>query len=296
MKSMTAYALAEVHDEAYTLSVEMKGYNSRYLEISCSLCPAFSPMEHRIRGLIGERFGRGKIELAVRFKEYGSAPAVSLNKAVLNAYVLALGEIARAVGSDENPSPALFMGLEGVLEIEKTRDDERSWGRLEPVLNEAAARFEAERLREGRRTEADIAGYIQILEKAAGTVSGHAPAMEAALRENVKTRFRELLKDTAGAGQNRTIDENRILAETAVLLVKYTINEELFRLSSHLAEFRAEIGRNPSPGKKLDFLCQEINREINTIGSKTPILEVSRAVVEMKEALENIREQLRNVE
>ena len=106
----------------------------------------------------------------------------------------------------------------------------------------------------------------------------------------------ELLEDTGGAGLGKTIDENRILAETAVLLMKYTINEELSRLSSHLDEFRAEVGRNPSPGKKLDFLCQEINREINTIGSKTPILEVSHAVVEMKEALENIREQLRNVE
>ena len=92
------------------------------------------------------------------------------------------------------------------------------------------------------------------------------------------------------------IDENRILAETAVLLVKYTIAEELSRLSSHLAEFRSETAKNPRPGKKLDFLCQEINREINTIGAKSAILKVSRAVVEMKEALENVREQLRNVE
>jgi uncharacterized protein (TIGR00255 family) len=92
------------------------------------------------------------------------------------------------------------------------------------------------------------------------------------------------------------VDENRILTETAALLVKYSIAEEISRLSSHLAEFRAEAKRNGSPGKKLDFLCQEINREINTIGSKTSNLEVSRAVVAMKDALENIREQLRNVE
>ena len=92
------------------------------------------------------------------------------------------------------------------------------------------------------------------------------------------------------------IDENRILAETAVLMVKYSISEELSRLQAHLLEFQSEIERNPAPGKKLDFLSQEMGREINTIGSKTPNLEVSRAVVEMKNALENIREQLRNVE
>ncbi|MDR0878329.1 MAG: DUF1732 domain-containing protein, partial [Treponema sp.] len=111
---------------------------------------------------------------------------------------------------------------------------------------------------------------------------------ESSIKENLKSRFAEVL--------GNQIDENRILAETAILLMKYTISEELSRLASHLGEFRAETERNPSPGKKLDFLCQEINREINTIGSKTPILEVSRAVVDMKDALENVREQLRNVE
>jgi uncharacterized protein (TIGR00255 family) len=112
--------------------------------------------------------------------------------------------------------------------------------------------------------------------------------MEKEFQENLRGRFKELLGDG--------IDENRILQETAVLLVKNTIAEEISRLEAHLAEFRAEAERNPSPGKKLDFLCQEINREINTIGSKTPNLEVSRAVVDMKDALENIREQLSNVE
>jgi uncharacterized protein (TIGR00255 family) len=112
--------------------------------------------------------------------------------------------------------------------------------------------------------------------------------MEAAFRENLRKRFAEVLGDA--------IDENRVLTETAALLVKYTISEEISRLGSHLAEFKAENERNPRAGKKLDFLCQEINREINTIGSKTPNLEVSRAVVNMKDALEDIREQLRNVE
>jgi uncharacterized protein (TIGR00255 family) len=296
MKSMTSYALYEVYDEAYSLSVEIKGYNSRYLEVSCSLPPAFSPLETRVRGLIGERFGRGKIELTARFKDHGFVPSISINKAMLNAYAKALGEAAESIGSDEKPSLALFMRLEGVLEIEKDRDDELNWQRLEPVLAEAMARFDVERVREGKHTEEDVLGYIQTLEAATKTAASYAPTLEASIRENIRTRFMELLEDAGSTALGNTIDENRILAEIAVLLMKYTINEELSRLSSHLAEFRAEVERNPSPGKKLDFLCQEINREINTIGSKTPILEVSHAVVEMKEALENIREQLRNVE
>jgi uncharacterized protein (TIGR00255 family) len=156
------------------------------------------------------------------------------------------------------------------------------------VLKNAVDDFDGERIREGKHTEADILSHITVLESSLKTVAAFAPQIESSVKENLKSRFAEVL--------GNQIDENRILAETAILLMKYTISEELSRLASHLGEFRAETDRNPSPGKKLDFLCQEINREINTIGSKTPILEVSHAVVDMKNALENVREQLRNVE
>ena len=119
-------------------------------------------------------------------------------------------------------------------------------------------------------------------------ITSFIPIIENTLKENIKTRFEELL--------GNKIDENRILAETASLLIKYTISEEVSRLISHLNEFVKETQINSRPGKKLDFLCQEINREINTIGSKSAIIEVSAEVVIMKEALENIREQLRNIE
>jgi len=168
------------------------------------------------------------------------------------------------------------------------RDDERYWSLIEPVLTEAATVFRAERIREGKHTEEDILNSISKIESTLQTVATHLPALESSIKENIKARFKEI-----SGGE---IDENRILAETAILLMKYTVSEEISRLGSHLGEFRAETAKNDRPGKKLDFLCQEINREINTIGSKSVILEVSRAVVEMKEALENVREQLRNVE
>ncbi|MDR3304000.1 MAG: YicC family protein [Treponema sp.] len=299
MKSMTGYAFREEQDEAYTVSVEIKGYNTRYLETSCYLPPRLSALETRIRSVIAATCKRGKIDVVIRFKEQDTALSIVVNKTAVSAYAKALEEIVAVSGdlfTQDKLSPTLFLSLEGILEIGKERNDERVWHRLEPVLVAALEQFDAERAREGIRTEADISCHVKTIEDAVTTISACAPTLETSIRENIKSRFKELLEDAGSAGLGNTIDENRILAETAVMLMKYTIREELSRLATHLVEFRAEAERNPSPGKKLDFLCQEINREINTIGSKTPILEVSRAVVNMKDALENIREQLRNIE
>jgi uncharacterized protein (TIGR00255 family) len=211
---------------------------------------------------------------------------VNVNAA--NAYMRAISDLASGLGINEKLSITALIGMEGVLDIEKSRDEERYWSLVEPVLRDAAGAFRTEQIREGKHTEEDILNSISCIESYLQTVTAHIPALESSIKENIKARF----KDLSGSD----IDENRVLAETAILLMKYTVSEEISRLSSHLAEFRAETEKNDRPGKKLDFLCQEINREINTIGSKSAILEVSRAVVEMKEALENVREQLRNVE
>jgi uncharacterized protein (TIGR00255 family) len=288
MKSMTGYAYRETSGEEVTLSVEIKSYNSRFLEISVYLPSWLSGLESRVRDYIGSRINRGKIELSIRLRDHKAGPAVSVNIEAALAYEKAISRLAESLKTAEKPGLSLILGMEGVLEIEKNPDDERYWKHIEPVLKNAVKDFEAERVREGRHTESDILSHIGAIESSVKIVASHVPLLETAIKENLRNRFAELL--------GNQIDENRVLAETAVLLMKYTISEEISRLSSHLAEFREEAKRNPSPGKKLDFLCQEINREINTIGSKTTILEVSRAVVEMKDALENIREQLRNVE
>jgi uncharacterized protein (TIGR00255 family) len=178
--------------------------------------------------------------------------------------------------------------MDGVLEIDNKRDEELYWNTIEPVLKEAVLAFQEERIREGKQTGEDILNSIGKIETALQTVAAHASDLENSIKENIASRFRELAI--------AAIDESRILAETAILLMKYTISEEISRISSHLAEFRTETAKNERPGKKLDFLCQEINREINTIGSKSTILAVNRAVVEMKESIENVREQLRNIE
>jgi uncharacterized protein (TIGR00255 family) len=296
---MTGFAWREWAGEDVSLAVEIKGYNNRFLEMQVSLPPWLSFMEPKVRELIGTACGRGKVEAVIRVREINAPVNVSVNRNAARAYMDALSSLAGDLGIDAPLSLKLLTGMEGVLEVEKKRDGERYWGMIEPVLKEALSVFQAERIREGKHTEEDILNSIGIIESALQTVMSHVADIENSIKENIISRFKEIAGEGVAIGNSVTcgnIDENRILTETAILLMKYTVSEEISRLSSHLAEFRAETARNDRPGKKLDFLCQEINREINTIGSKSAILEVSRAVVEMKESLENIREQLRNVE
>jgi len=288
MISMTGYAYREKTGEDLSASVEIKGCNSRYLDIYINQPPWLSAFESRIREIISARCGRGKVEVFIRFREHNAPVSISINKNAARAYFDALNDIAKEFGISEKPSLSVLMEMENVIEIEKKRDDERYWQEILPLLSEAVQAFSMEREREGKHTECDILSNLKIIESSLETVSSFVPVIEKTLKDNIRSRFTELL--------GSQIDENRVLAETASLLLKYTISEEISRLVSHIGEFKKETEKNPRPGKKCDFLCQEINREINTIGSKSAILEVSAEVVKMKEALENIREQLRNIE
>jgi uncharacterized protein (TIGR00255 family) len=287
MISMTGFAFSEKTGDL-SVSVEIKGYNSRYLEIFINLPPWLSVLETKVRERIVSRCGRGKVEVSVRVRELNAPVNISVNANAAKAYYDAINKLAQELNLDEKCGLSALLKMENVLEIEKNRDEDRYWKEIEPLLSEAVQAFEKERNREGKHTEEDIMANFEIIASSLKNVSAFIPVIENTLKENIRTRFAELLGDK--------VDENRVLAETASLLLKYTISEEISRLNSHLSEFRAEVERNQRPGKKLDFLCQEINREINTIGSKSTIIEVSAEVVKMKEALENIREQLRNIE
>jgi len=288
MVSMTGYAYREKSGQDFSVSVEIKGVNSRYLEIFINLPPWLSMLESKIRTKINSCCGRGKAEVFIRVREHNAPINININKNAAKAYYNAMIDIAKELGIKEKPNLAALMEIESILEIDKTRDEERYWQEIEPLIDEAVTAFCNEREREGKHTENDILTHLGMIEASLKTVSSFAPVIEQTLKENVKARFEEML--------GNQIDENKVLAETASLLLKYTISEEISRLASHLSEFKKEAENNPRPGKKLDFLCQEINREINTIGSKSAIIEVSSEVVSMKETLENIREQLRNVE
>jgi uncharacterized protein (TIGR00255 family) len=294
MKNMTAYSYIESPDGLY--SVELKGYNSRFLELFVTVPPFFPNFEPLLRKYLSRKFRRGKVELRIKVEASKAKVAVMVNKPLLHAYKEACDEVAAScfAKGGETVDLATLISLasaNGLFTVEQEHDAAADRKKIAALVRRAAKRFEEERSREGQITQDAIVCHLESIERAVIVVQEHAPLVERATIEDIHKRFKELAE-----GSVYSIDENRILAETAVLLAKYTITEELQRLAAHTVEFRAEMARNESSAKKLDFLCQEMNREINTIGSKTPLLAISRAVVSMKDALENIREQLRNVE
>lgn len=288
MKSMTSYAYTEHTVDETTVSVEIKSYNSRYLDLSINLPFWLGRLESRLREFASSNIQRGKVELTIRVREKSSSVQVFADPVAAKAYAQAIREVAESIGIITEIPLELVIAQEGVLSSERIIDIERSWKIIEPAVVTVFEDFQVFREREGKSLTADIESMISRIEFAVTTISEFAPKMEEMFRENIKKRFTDVL--------GNEVDEPRVLQETAALLVKYTIHEELVRLTAHLEALRYEITHNPAPGRKGDFICQEINREINTIGSKNQIIEVGQAVISAKDALENIREQMRNIE
>lgn len=292
MNSMTGYGYQELVAEGIFLSVEIKSYNSRYLDLTVNLPASLSRLEGFLREQVSAAVVRGKVDVYVRLREEEPATKVLVNREAVRSYAAAMEEIARIMGVPHGGGQEQLLPLivqqEGVLVAHREMDLEAYRGRLEPVFNAAMEQFLADRHREGQNLLVDLREKLALLEGAASFFTQWQPQMEVAFKENLQRRFQEFL----GEGY----DQQRVLTEVAALLVKYTINEEIVRLKSHLAALKRELAENPTPGRKIDFICQEINREINTIGSKNQFTEVGAMVITAKDALENIREQARNVE
>ena len=288
MTSMTGYSYKEAAYDEADVSVEIKAVNSRFLDLNVNLPPYLNPLETRIRAAVVKMALRGKIDVNIRIKERKSSARIRADIDAAKEYAAAIAGIADALGMQEAVPLSLVIGQPGVLTVEKDFDAERCWTLIADVFEEAVAQFMEDRQREGQNLYADILTHLKTLEECAAFFKSQQGKMEAKFKEHISAKFRELLGEHA--------DEQRIMGETAAMLVKYTINEEIVRLSSHLGALRTEMEKNPAPGKKMDFICQEINREINTIGSKNQFTEIGEAVITAKNALENIREQARNIE
>ncbi len=288
MKSMTGYAYREESSGDMTVSVELKSYNSRFLDLAVNQPFWLGRLENRLREYLSSRILRGKAELGIRIRERTANMQVTSDPDAAKAYLAAIREVASGIGSNGEIPLSLIIAQEGVLKSERVLDVEAYWERIEPILAKAFGEFEESRIREGKALERDLLAMIARIEESYGIIARLAPEMEKGFRETVRSRFRDVL--------GNEIDEQRVMQETAALLVRYTINEELVRLQAHLASLKKELAENPAPGRKADFICQEINREINTIGSKNQSIEVGQAVISAKDALENVREQLRNIE
>jgi uncharacterized protein (TIGR00255 family) len=288
MKSMTGYGYGEASAKCFQMSLEIKSYNNRYLDIYVNTPSALSPLEPRIREYLSGKILRGKVEVFLKVKDIEEDIAVSVDPAIAGGYLAALRRLAELAGTGEEVRLSHLLHMEGILKTDRNRDVDDYWKELEQLLSRVLADFEASRLREGAATEKDILRLLEEIKKNSAEIAGRVPQLEKYFSETIRRRMEELLSDK--------IDEARITAEAALLLVKYSIHEELVRLCAHCEAFLAAAAETGGIGKKLDFICQEMNREINTIGSKNVVVEVSRCVVAMKDALENIREQIRNIE
>lgn len=289
MNSMTGYGYKETVVDGTQVSVEIRSVNSRFMDLNVNIPSYLNSLEARIRSLVTESIARGKIDLSIRVRDLNSTATVTADPKAAKMYYDAITQIADAIGlQKENIPLSLIVGQEGVLNVSHDYDAEVYWNKINGILGEVLAQFVSDRKREGENLKTDLLAKLDVLDSCAAFFKEWQPKMEEKFRAQIEGRFKELLGDHA--------DENRIMEETAAMLVKYTINEEIIRLASHLKALRKEFLENPVPGKRIDFICQEANREINTIGSKNQFTEVGAMVIKAKDALENIREQSKNVE
>ncbi len=288
MISMTGYGYKEYQDDKVHFSLEMKSCNNRYLDISMNLPSALSPLEGALREILGSRLRRGRVDVFLRMREGEEDLIPHIDEKAVLVYARALEKIRTLAGVESPLSLGDLLSMEGLVKIEKKRDLEIFLELLKPLFREVLEQLCTSRVKEGASTEKDIMEQIALLKEYLDEVKGFAPKVEEQITRTLKNKFREVLGDA--------LAEDRILAEVAVQIVRFDINEEIKRLDCHLDSFKAIAAADEGMGKKLDFLCQEMGREINTIGSKGTMVEISRLVVKMKDALEKIREQLRNVE
>lgn len=292
--SMTGYGRGETILDDRRLTVEIKSINNRFCDIQVRQSRVLQPLETRTRELIGRRLSRGKIDVSINFEDNSeSAYAVHCDLGLAKAYASALRQISETITSPESVSASQIARFNDVLRVESARiDPESVWQLLETTLDQAIDNLMAMRRKEGGKLVSDIKAKATRLLELKEKVAIRAPMVPAEYRQRLAERVDSLLNDQA----RKFYDEQRLAAEVLLFADKCAIDEELVRLNSHLHQLASILEEEGAIGKKLDFLLQEINREINTIGSKANDLELVQQVVEMKSELEKIREQIQNIE
>lgn len=288
MRSMTGFGSGESTNEQVQVQVDLKSYNNRYLDIFVYGLQGNQQFEPRIREFLRQRIARGKVEVSIRIRETNPDQGLKLDTTLAESGIRVLRELKQRTGLRGPITVQDLLKIEGIVRPERERNTEALWEHTELALGAAFEAYDAERQREGEASARAVADLLEKLEASRGRIAAMADQIEQAIRTGIQQRFAEVL--------GSEIEENRILAEVASLVVKHSIHEELDRIATHLEAFGADLRSGQPAGRKLDFLSQELNREINTIGSKSFLVQVTQEVVQMKDALENIREILRNLE
>lgn len=294
MKSMTAFGRAKETVEGREITAELKSVNSRFFDCSVKLSRTFSPLEDRIKPYLQSKgLSRGKLDVYIGVEVLESEGVeVSVDNTLAGEYVEALRRLSDTYGLRDDISVMSVARLGDIFTLKKPEEDiEHDWDEVKTVLDKAIEQFVAAREREGSNLEADIKQKIEVIRCIVDKIEEKSTDDIASYKLKLEERIRKMLSDN-----NISIDESRILTESAIFADKVSIDEEIVRLRSHFDAFN-EITKSSEPvGRKLDFLIQEMNREVNTIGSKCNSAEISHLVVDVKTELEKIREQIQNIE
>ena len=293
IKSMTGFGRGEAVTAGKRMQVEMKSLNHRYLEIFLRMPATLFPLETEIKKKIGERFSRGKIEVSIRMDNEANqdgTQTMMLNLPLVRQYYSLLSQIKEELHLADEVTLNMISGFRDLYIPKEVEEDVASlWKGLEGGLAEAIDRLTDMRITEGEALGRDLACRMNRIQQLLQIVAFRAPEVVVEYRQRLSDRIRELT-------QGMIIDEARIHQEVAILAEKSDITEEVVRLESHIGQFMELLAGEEAIGRKVDFLIQEMNREINTIGSKSGDGETARQVIEIKSELAKVREQIQNVE
>lgn len=302
LKSMTGYGRAQQQIDGRDILVEIRSVNSRFLEQTVRIGRNYTYLEEELKSLLKTRVSRGKVEIAVSIVlTEGRKADIRVNADIVQGYLAAMEaynascdrpllDDAGSVGAPLQMRWESLLGLQDVFRVEKAQDDEDAVREAVcAVAQQALDAFVQMRETEGARLREDIAGRLAALAGRVAMVEKDAPELTEKYRERLYSRISELLGST-------TVDEQRILTEAAIFSEKTAVDEETVRLHSHISQMEQLLSQDCAVGRKLDFLVQEMNREVNTIGSKVQDVAVTAIVVDMKAEIEKIREQIQNIE
>lgn len=294
IKSMTGFGREHIVNEKREIIVEIRSVNHRYYEFTSRTPRAYGYLDEKLKGFLKSGISRGKVEASVSiYNLEGTDAEIELNLPVAKGYVNALRSAADELSMTDDLALSSVARLPDVFTVvKKTEDEEVIWNEVKAVAQTALDRFVEMRSVEGVKMYEDISSRLDTIEKAVTFIEQEAPKSVQAYHDRLYNKIKESLE---ALGRN-DVDEQRIVTEVAVFSDKVAVDEETVRLRSHIAQFRELIKSEEPVGRKLDFLIQEMNREINTTGSKCNDIEITRTVVEVKAEIEKIREQIQNIE
>ena len=292
IKSMTGYAGSDISTDKLTLTLEIRGYNSRHLDIALKIPSRYAMLEEKIKKAVSERVARGRVEIKLFIQETTENTNIfRINEPLALAYYDALIKLKSTCRLEENISLALLSTKNGIIETaEPGINPDDIWTGLEESLHTALVEFDAMKKIEGAALAADLNERLQFIENAIHTIESKTDSLLPLYQEKLKTRITALTQGMID------IDPVRIAQEAAFIVDRSDISEEIVRAVSHLNQFRQLMTLPEPAGRSLNFLLQEFNREFNTMGSKTGDTDVAHMIVAVKTELEKIREQIQNVE